>query len=57
MNSTDTWTPADVSSVINIVMTFIVLLINVHQSYSYRHFHSECWGCVVDNTKDTEAPN
>lgn len=56
MNATaDTiqWTPSDITSIVNVGLTFLVVLINLHQSYSNRHFHSECFGrvcCQVDDS-------
>lgn len=42
--SSNTWTPADIASIVNIGVTFLVFALNIHQSWSHRHFHSECFG-------------
>lgn len=53
-NETTTWSPADITSIVNIGLTFICVLINIHQSYAHKHFHSECLGCVIDNEKSRD---
>ncbi len=30
-------------------VTILTLLVNLHQSYHHRHFHSECCGCIIDS--------
>lgn len=48
-NTTVVWSPADISGMVNLGLSFIILVINLHQSYNHRHFHSECFGCSLDS--------
>lgn len=53
------WSPADISSVINMCVSFLVLLLNMHQSYSHRHFQSECFGescCGIESINRAMTP-
>lgn len=56
--ATTVWSPADITGMVNLVLTFICVVINLHQSYSHRHFHSECFNiCSLDSDKTDPKPN
>ena len=55
MNQTLAWTPADISSIVNIGLTFIVMVINLHQSYENRYFHFKCMGCEIEKSKSQQS--
>jgi hypothetical protein len=38
------WTPADITGMVNLALTFICLLINLHQSYNHKYYKSSCCG-------------
>jgi hypothetical protein len=54
------WTPADITGMVNVELTFICLLINLHQSYNHKHYKSSCCGdtCfdVIVDTSLSESP-
>jgi hypothetical protein len=55
----DDWTPKNITGMVNVVLTFICLLVNLHQSYNHKHYKSSCCGdtCfdVIVDTSLSEA--
>ena len=52
------WSSSDIIQLVNLIVTALVFVINMHQSYSQKHFQSECMGdsCMsvtVDTDKTT----
>ena len=50
------WGPSEIASIVNLGLTFFVVLINLHQSYSHRHFHSECMGTSCCSVNSDQTP-
>jgi hypothetical protein len=55
--STD-WSPADITSMANVVLTFLCIIINLHQSYNHKHYKSTCCNEIYfDIVIDREEPH
>jgi hypothetical protein len=57
-NSTE-WSPANITGMVNIVLTSLYVLINLHQSYNHKHYKSSCcdktcFDIIIDWEEDTE---
>jgi phage/plasmid-associated DNA primase len=42
MNLSNDWSPADITSMANVVLTFLCIIINLHQSYNHKYYKSTC---------------